>query len=461
VSAAPRTGLWHRDAAGRSPEPARRGVVPAVAGRTLWLAAIWTGVGAAAVCATVAIVAVTISWLPSAGASGHTVSAIRAGLLTFLAALHGGVVVDGTSAQFLPLGLTVLVALVCWRAGSGLADAATELSEQDPARLVVAALLQAASFAAAALIAVPFAHLGSSSASWLGVAGAGLLLFGVSGGCAFARSGPAFERLSAAVPRSAYRAARAAGAALGVYAGVAALLVAGSLALHAGQIEEISRQLGGGWNGVPVLLLGVLAAPNAVIAAMAYLLGPGFAVGAGAPVHLTAGAHGVLPAFPLLGALPHGGANVVVWIAVAGTPLLAGLAAARVLWPGTGWRERCGDAALATAMFAAAVAVLAWQGGGGIGSGRLRVVGASAWQVGGYAVVVVGAGMMLALGATWARTRLGARNPEAAPAGTPAARLLTAATSESMRTLRALTRLPADERAEAEHDRKGPRKLAG
>jgi hypothetical protein len=76
-------------------DPVRRSVVPEAAGRSLWLAAIWTGVGAAAVCATLAIVAVAICWLPVSGASGHSISAVRAGLLTFLAALHGGVTVDG------------------------------------------------------------------------------------------------------------------------------------------------------------------------------------------------------------------------------------------------------------------------------------------------------------------------------------------------------------------------------
>ena len=89
-----------------------------------------------------------------------------------------------------------------------------------------------------------------------------------------------------------------------------ALLVAGSLVMHHGEVETISRQVGGGWGGVPILVLGVLAAPNAIIYSIAYLAGPGFALGTGTSVSLTSTAHGTLPAFPLLGAVPSGhGAN--------------------------------------------------------------------------------------------------------------------------------------------------------
>src|SRR5690348_7649147 len=95
-------------------DAARRSVVPERAGRSLWLAAIWTGVGAALVCTIVAIVSVAICWLPVSGSSGRSMSAAHAGVLTFLAALHGGVTVDGVPAQFIPLGMTLIVAAVAW-----------------------------------------------------------------------------------------------------------------------------------------------------------------------------------------------------------------------------------------------------------------------------------------------------------------------------------------------------------
>ena len=87
-------------------------------------------------------------------------------------------------------------------------------------------------------------------------------------------------------------------------------------------MEALSRQVGGGWGSVPILLLGVLAAPNAVIAGAAYLAGPGFAIGTGGTASALSTAHGVLPAFPLLGAMPQGhGATGPVWSLIALTPL--------------------------------------------------------------------------------------------------------------------------------------------
>ena len=43
--------------------------------------------------------AVAVCWLPVSGTSGHPKSAIHAGLLTFLASVHGGITVDGTAAR--------------------------------------------------------------------------------------------------------------------------------------------------------------------------------------------------------------------------------------------------------------------------------------------------------------------------------------------------------------------------
>ena len=430
--------------------------------RSLWLAAVWTGVGAAAVCATIAIVSVAVCWLPAAGASGHTVSAVRAGLLTFLASLHGGVVVDGSTAQFLPLGLTLLAGAVCWRAGGNLAETAADVGERDARRLTLAALAQAGSFTTAALVLVPFAGLGTSGAQALGVAVAAPILFLASGGVAFVRSGPLRDSMRSAVPPALHLGTRAAAAALAVYLGAGALLVAVSLVLHAGRVQEISRQLGGGWAGVPVLVLGVLAAPNAVIAGATYLLGPGFTVGAGTTVGLHSASHGVVPAFPLLAALPQHRAGSVLWAIAAVVALTAGAAAAKVVCRGAGWRARWIGAAAAAAVFGVALFLLAWQGGGGIGAGRLRVVGASPWQSAGYGFVALALTGAAALGTRWALSRFDRWEGWANRHDLPAPRLLTPATSEPMRRLRALTRMPAETRdGQDEPATKGPRKLAG
>ena len=55
-----------------------------------------------------------------------------------------------------------------------------------------------------------------------------------------------------------------------LYLAGGALLVAGSLVLHFHRVTEISRQVGGGLTGLPVLVIGLLCAPNAAVAGAAY-----------------------------------------------------------------------------------------------------------------------------------------------------------------------------------------------
>lgn len=391
----------------------------------MWLAAIWTGVGAAAVCATLAIVAVAVLWLPVSGTSGHSHSAIRAGLLTFLAALHGGITVDGAAAAFLPLGMTIIVGLTAWRAGSGLADAANSLDETAPARLGLAGAAQAVSFMIVCLVPVPFAALGTSSAPFLGVGVASLLLFTVTGGVAFVRSSALADLVAQWAPSVAGPILRAAAAGVAAYLGFGALLVLGSLVTHASRVEALSHQVGGGWGGFPILLLGLLAAPNAVIAGAAYLAGPGFAVGSGGSASAVTTAHGVLPAFPLLGAMPQGhGATGPVWWLIVLTPFGAGLALARLAARAEGWLSRLGIAAAAAGTAGAMMVLLAWQGGGGIGSGRLHTVGASPWRLGLFVAVELAAVAGVALGLAFLAQRLGSAYEDVESVAPRAARRL-------------------------------------
>ncbi|MDQ6851663.1 MAG: DUF6350 family protein, partial [Actinomycetota bacterium] len=263
---------------------------------------------------------------------------------------------------------------------------------------------QAASFAACCVVAVPFASLGTSRAPFLGVGAAALLLFAASGLVAFVRSSPLRQWCAERIPDLAVRAARGAAAAVAVYLCAGALLVAVALTVHHREVSTISHQVGGGWGGVPVLLLGMLAAPNAAIAGASYVAGPGFAVGAGTTVRITSAAHGTMPAFPLLGAVPSGsGATQPVWALVIATPLLAAMAVARLAARTPGWRARLDTAACAASAAGVIMLGLAWQGGGAVGNGRLHTVGASPWQFAVATAVEVGVLSLtwLGLGAAW------------------------------------------------------------
>ncbi len=385
-------------------QPLRHSVVPEAAGRSLWLSAVWTGAGVAVVCATLALVAVAVCWLPVSGSGHHASATIKAGLLSFLAALHAGVTIDGTAAAWVPLGMTLIVAAVAWRAGSGLADAAAVLGESDPVRLWLAGAAQAGAFALCCLVAVPLASLGTSRAPFLGVGAAALLLFAASGVLAFVLSSPLRDWCATRIPAVVAGAVRPAAAAVTVYVGGGAALVAAALLAHHDAVTTISRQVGGGWGAVPVLLLCVLAAPNAAIAAASYVAGPGFAVGTGTTVSVATTANGTLPAFPVLGALPSGhGATWPAWALVIAVALLAAAAAARLAHRAATWAGRLQRAGAAALVSGLGMLVLAWLGGGAIGTGRLHVVGASPWQVGGAVTLEVGALSLawLGLGAAW------------------------------------------------------------
>jgi hypothetical protein len=393
--------------ADRDDEGARRSVVPQAAGRSLWPAAVWTGAGAALVGMIVAIAAVAVCWLPASGGAGNANSALHAGVLTFLAALHGGITVAGLDAGFVPLGLTIAVGIIAWRAGAGLADAANELDETDPGRLIAAAALQTATFVLVCVVAAAWSPLGTSSVSVVDAFVAAAALFIVTGGVAFGWSTTLADDVTERVGSVLFPALRIAAATVAVYLAAGALLVAGSVVVHHAQVEALSRQVGGGWAGLPVLLLGLLAAPNAVIAGAAYLAGPGFAVGSGTTVALGSSPRGTLPAFPILGALPSGPATWLVWLLAVLTPIVAGGVAASIAQRAATWAERWRDAASGVAAAGFLGLVLTWQGGGAIGSGRLHAVGASPWQFG--LVVVGGSGIIaaaaLGLGAAFESVR--------------------------------------------------------
>ena len=83
-----------------------------------------------------------------------------------------------------------------------------------------------------------------------------------------------------------------------------------------GQRRARARRLG----GAALLLLAQLAyASNAIIWAVAYTLGPGFAFGAGTVVAPTGSALGAVPVFPMLAAMPPAAALAVrsTWVPVA------------------------------------------------------------------------------------------------------------------------------------------------
>ena len=214
--------------------------------------------------------------------------------------------------------------------------------------------------------------------------------------------------------------------ALAVLAGTGALLVAVSLVTHATGFRLASDELSPGLVGSALLLLASLAyLPNAVVWAMAYVIGPGFAFGAGTVLAPTGSVLGPVPLFPMLAALPaaqpgpHAAGPGAASLAVLAVPYLAGAfgglltvrtAPSPTIEAAPLWGLACGAAA------GCVTGALAVFSGGPLGTGRLAVVGPSGWQVALVATLEIGISAAIVAGiANWLLIRRRRAEPAARP----------------------------------------------
>lgn len=172
------------------------------------------------------------------------------------------------------------------------------------------------------------------------------------------------------------------------------LLFLSGLAVGMPEAIDTTRALGPGLVGGALLLLVQLAyLPNAIVYAVAYSLGPGFALGEMTIVAPTGVSVGPLPLFPMLAALPENGPAPMLSLGALAVPFLAG-ALGGVLTQRSApdvvseaaplWGFVCG---ITTGITMAALALVT---GGALGSVRLAGVGPSVWQVGLVAALEIG-----------------------------------------------------------------------
>ncbi|MEV1024512.1 DUF6350 family protein [Streptomyces sp. NPDC050264] len=214
-------------------------------------------------------------------------------------------------------------------------------------------------------------------------------------------------------------AARAAAAGVLVLAAGGALVVAAGLVWHGGAVRESFTQLTAAWSGrVAVLLLCLALVPNATIWGAAYALGPGAVLGAGHTVGPLASSGGpLLPAFPLLAAVPARGVGSPLTWSAGAVPVVAAVTVAWfvvVAGEAAAWsRGRVVYAVcVAAALCGAALAVLAVAAGGALGEAALASFGPEGRRTGAAAVVWIGGvGVPVALVVRWWRGRESAVRP--------------------------------------------------
>jgi hypothetical protein len=373
--------------------------------RPLVLLASLAGVGAAASTLVVCLAGGVVGWfLTDAGAHGAPRDGLRVGALGWLMAHGSGVHVEGVAITAVPLGLTLLAAVVVWRLGLRLGDSVSGHGPDADAIAdgmrdwTVASATAVFTLGYVAIVAVTH-HLAATSATAPSLVRAllwAVLLCGLVGGCAIAVGSGRAAIWTSFLPISLRAAAASAWRLLAWYAATSALVLAVALVRDWSDAVNVMSQLHTS-PGAATLLIGLcaLVVPNATLFSGSYLLGPGFAVGTHTLVTPTAVVLGPLPMFPLLAALPGAG-PATGWTPalLVLPPLVAAVAVYRTLrrYPTRRWDEAALRGAGAGLLAAVAFAVLAALSGGAVGPGRMADVGPFVFQVLLHGVATFGLG---------------------------------------------------------------------
>lgn len=170
----------------------------------------------------------------------------------------------------------------------------------------------------------------------------------------------------------------------GVLAGLAALTAASlaalalALASHTKQLAALQGGLAPDAVGAALLVVAYLAyAPNVLLWVGSYVLGSGFTLGAGTQLTPWTAQIGLLPSLPLAGALPAVPPQYGTVFLLAGpiAGAVAGLTLCRRLRPEVSVLGRAWRSGLAGLVASTAWVGLSWISRGGLGAGRLALMG--------------------------------------------------------------------------------------
>jgi hypothetical protein len=366
---------------------------------TLPVAAVAAAVWAAGVGLLLVAALVTLSWAVTGRGDDGIAAPVEASGIVWLAGHHAPVdtVVGagpGASVTLLPL-LVLGVVLALLVAAGRWAVRISPVPSYGGLALLVA--LGSVAYAAIGVLVAAFASLAGATVSGPAAAVATGLLAAVGLGAGAVAGSDTGRGLVADLPvlvRRAAVAGLASGAALVAFSAIAAL---GALAAHWSLVRGMTHQVApGAGDAVGITLTTLAYLPNLLVWALAYVCGPGFGVGGGATVDPFSASGGLLPAVPVLGAIPSPAPALGPLLLL--LPVLAGVVGAVVL------RRRHRDLELldeALALLAGALAVgivvelLAALSGGSLGDGRLVDLGPPPFVTGLAAGGLVAAGSLL------------------------------------------------------------------
>jgi hypothetical protein len=392
--------------------------------------------GASAACTAAGLGLVVVTMLVLAGwiAAPHfglgLIGVVRTATVLWLVGHHVTVEVSGAGQiGMLPLGLVALPGTLLWRAGRAIVRShqVTSLREAVATALAVAVpyaalagALAVASRSKLAAASIPQALLASF-----------VIAFAATGLGAARALAPWAQLGSLMSARTRAVLAGTAGA-LAVLIAAGAMATALALAADVHRFSDVYRTLDPGFVGAALLLLAQIGyLPNAVLWAVAYMLGPGFAVGAGTVAAPTGSVLGPMPAFPLLAALPagaHGSGPGWLGVVMLSMPYLAGAVAGLLVvrQAPTAVLESAPMRGFCCGLLTGFVLGIGSAfAGGPLGDGRMAAVGPSPWQVTAVASLEVGIAAAVTAGLVnwwyvrrrWTGLAGGARRQAGQPAG--------------------------------------------
>ena len=325
------------------------------------------------------VLAALTSWILFAGVTvlgwiaaepGSLGGALHVGTLLWLLSNGVGVRVGDIPVTLVPWGATAVIAFLISRFAA--ASARRVRADQATGPGVISAVTVAAYLLSVVVGAMLWGEPWQAPARWAAV----IAVFLAAAWWGSSRNLGASRAEAPSRARATIRAVLA--AQLVMLVAGAAVLVSG-LWMHLKQVEALYEALQPGVaGGIALLLLQLAFAPNAMVWSASYALGSGFSFGAGSVIAPAGTQLGMVPAIPLLGALPSPGPGdlMQLWWLASGA-----VAGAIACWVVLGWRTipRFDQASLTgggCGLLAGAVfAGLAWAASGDLGTLRLAGLG--------------------------------------------------------------------------------------